>query len=303
MTTKIWLDTDIGSDVDDAVALGLILASPELELVGVSTVYGDVDLRSRMVLKLLQLAGRSEVPVYSGCGLPLMNERPVYWGGWEGEGLLGPEDASLAPCPGHGVDALLEAVSAAPGDITLVSIGPMTNVGLAFAKDPELGRKLRSLVLMGGIAHCAGLAALESRFAEHNIACDPEAASLAFRGGANLVMVGLDVTLQVGIGRDGVRALRKAGGDLRGAVADQLERYLNQHHRDRTNMHDPLAVAYLVKPELLTLVPCEVQVDTRSDIAAGATWARRQEGSRTQVAVDVDVEGFQSFLVERLTRE
>ncbi|NPV09068.1 MAG: nucleoside hydrolase [Anaerolineae bacterium] len=302
MPIPVWLDTDIGTDVDDAVALALALRSPEIELVGVSTVYGDVDLRSRMVLKLLQLAGRGDIPVYSGASQPLMRERAVYWGGWEGEGLLGEEDRSLAPRQEHAVLALTRAANDRPGEISLATIGPMTNVSLAFALDPELAGKLRRLVVMGGVAR-TGPQGLGLPIAEHNLACDPEAASLCFRSGAEMAMVGLDVTTQVWVDRTGMERIRRSGGPLGQAVAGQLERYLAIRKRERTMMHDPLALSYLIRPEFLELVPAEVQIETRSELASGATWVRRTDESRTRVAVGVDARGFEAFLLERLSRE
>jgi len=300
MPTKLWLDTDIGTDVDDVVALSLALLSPEVYLIGVSTVYGDVGLRSRMVLKMLSLASRQDVPVFSGCERPLLNERPIYWAGWEGEGLLGPEDAGLAPRPEHAADAMIRAVSENEGEVVLCAIGPQSNVGLAFMKEPSLARKVRLLLLMGGVARCCPNA-LDMPLAEHNIKCDPEAASVVFRSGAPIVMVGLDATLQVRITAAGVAAIRAVGDPLRSALAGQIERYLNAAGRDFTYMHDPLALAYALRPELLRLEPCEVQVDTRSEIAAGATWARRNPSGKTQVAVGVDVAGFEQLLLERLS--
>lgn len=299
MPTKVWLDTDIGTDVDDAVALSLALRSPEVELVGVSTVYGDVGLRSRMAAKMVALAGRGSIPVYSGCELPLLNERPVYWAGWEGEGLVDADGPG--PRPEHAVDALVRAVAEQEGEITLVAVGPLTNVALAFIREPATAKRLRRLVIMGGLCRC-GPEALGRRFAEHNIACDPEAAGVVFRAGAETVMVGLDVTLRVRITAEGIETIGAEGADpLRLALADQLRRYLRAVERDFTYMHDPLAMAYVIQPELLTLEPCDVLVDTRSEIAPGATWVSRNAGSHTQVALEVRAEEFETFLVERLS--
>jgi len=300
MTTAVWLDTDIGTDVDDAVALALALRSPEVELVGVSTVYGDVALRSRMVAKMLRLAGRDDVPVYSGARDPLMRERPIYWAGWEGEGLLEPGDQALTPRPGHAANALIEASMERPGEITLLTIGPMTNAALAFALDPELPQRLGGFVLMGGVAR-AGDVGLGLPLAEHNLVCDPEAASLCFRCGREMAMVGLDVTTKVWFHRSGLERVRR-GGALGEAVAEQLERYLAHRGSDRTMMHDPLALAYIAQPRLLQMVTAKVQVETRSEVAAGATWVRQSADGRTQVAIGVDSAAFEELVLERLSR-
>jgi purine nucleosidase len=300
MANRVWLDTDIGTDVDDVVALSLALLSPEIDLVGVSTVYGDVALRSRMVRKVLDLAGRGDVPVYSGCTHPVLNERPIYWAGWEGDGLLAPEDAGLSARSEHAVDAMTAAIDANPGEIDVVAIGPLTNLGVALMRDPTLAKRVRRFVIMGGL-HRTGPDALALRFAEHNITCDPEAASVVFRCSAPIVAVTLDVTLQVHVTAADVEAIGAVGDPLRLALADQLRRYLKANDRDYTFMHDPLAMAYVMRPELVTTLPCEVLVDVRSEIAAGATWMLRSESGHTQVSVDVDRRGFERFLVERLS--
>lgn len=300
MAAKVWLDTDIGTDVDDAVALTLALLSPEVELVGVSTVYGDVALRSRMVLKMLALGGRSSIPVYSGCERPLLNERPVYWAGHEGVGLLGPEDAGLTPQPGHAVEAILRAAEQYAGELVLVSIGPMTNIGMAFAQRPGLAKQVKLLLIMGGAVR-ASRTGLALPLAEHNFRSDPEAASIALRSGAPTVVVPLDVTTQVQITADAVSRLKAVGDGLRRALADQLDVYLTRMGRAWTHMHDPLALSHAIRPGLLTLEKCEVQVETRSEIAAGATWVRLSEGAQTQVALGVERVAFEQFLLERLT--
>jgi len=301
VTTKVWLDTDIGSDVDDAVALALGLLLPEIELVGVSTVYGDVALRARMVRKLTFLAGRS-IPVFAGCERPLLGERPVFWGGWEGEGLLQPEDRTLEPEPVHAVDAMIKASLEHEGELVICCIGPMTNLAVALVREPQLAQRVRSVVIMGGVSRC-GDDGLKEVFAEHNVACDPEAAAIVFRCSVPSVMVGLDVTRKVVITAEQVKMVRQCGDDLRLALADQLERYLKIVGRDFTYMHDPLAMAHIARPEFLSLLPCEVLVETKSEIAPGATWVKYSEASNTQVAVGVDSEAFQSFLVQTLTSQ
>jgi hypothetical protein len=152
MTTKaIILDTDIGTDVDDCLALALCLASSELKLTAVTTVYGDVRLRSRMVLKLLALRGVDDVPVAAGAEKPLLDRVPVFWEGHEGQGVLTPEDSALAPVNEHAADLIARTVMARPGEIILIAIGPLTNVALAMLKEPRLARALGGLVIMGGV--------------------------------------------------------------------------------------------------------------------------------------------------------
>jgi purine nucleosidase len=298
---KVWLDTDIGTDVDDCVALALAICCPEIELIGVSTVYGDAALRARMAKKLLRLAGRSDVPVHVGCESPLLGERAIYWAGWEGEGILGPEDEELGLELKHAAIALCDAARSHPNELTVVAIGPLTNLAAAFILWPGLAQAVSEVVVMGGYLRL-GDAALSGRLAEHNFACDPEAASIVFRSGAALTMVGLDVTLQVSIGMPEVERMESCGDPFRLAVADQVRRYLHNTKRTRTYMHDPLAVASVVRANLLSFEPCRVQIETASPIAAGASWAAREESSKTRVATRVDAQAFETFLLEQLTR-
>src|SRR3954454_20755295 len=138
MVTNIILDTDIGTDVDDCLALALIVSSPELKLVGVTCVYGDTDLRARMVTKLLQLRGMSDVPVMAGVRKPLLNKRSVYWAGHEGEGLLTPADDHLPYSSDPAVDFIIRSAHENPGQIHLIGIGPLTNIAQVLLRDPQI---------------------------------------------------------------------------------------------------------------------------------------------------------------------
>lgn len=299
----ILLDTDIGTDVDDIVALSLALSSPELDLVGVTTVYGDVDLRARMVTRMLQLAGREEVPVACGARQPLLGRPPVYWAGHEGEGLLEPGQELPPPVRDHAADLIVRTALERPGQVTLVAVGPLTNVALAFAREPQLAGALAGLVVMGGVARLAR-EALGWPLAEHNVRCDPEAARVVFGAGARLTMVGLDVTLRATITRAEVERIKKAGTPFHRALADQLERYLAVRRRDFTYMHDPLALALTIDPTLVRSERALVQVETGGELAAGMTLVSRPADGRANadVALEVDAPRFMALLVERLVR-
>ena len=299
--TKIILDTDIGTDVDDAVALALILCSPELELVGVTCVYGDVTLRARMALKLLALRGVSAVPVMTGARQPLLGLRPVYWAGHEGKGLLEPEDEALEPAPEHAVDFIVRKALEAPGRIHLVAIGPLTNVALAFLREPRLAQALAHLTIMGGSVRGPG--AFHLPYAEHNIRCDPEAAHVVFSSGVPITMVPLDVTTQVTIRPEGVARIRAGGTAFHEAVARQVELYPPFAARGYTHMHDPLAVATLIERDLVRLEPLHVDVEREGHHAAGATLVRApspEAPANAEVALQVKARRFEEFLVERI---
>lgn len=298
---RLVLDTDIGTDVDDCLALALILASPELRLEGVTCVYGDVGLRARMARRLLALAGRPEVPVFEGERAPLLGLRPVYWEGHEGEGLLGDDDPPLASAGRHGVDFLIETALAAPGAIHLLAIGPLTNVALALRREPRLAGALAGLTVMGGAVRGPGRWHLP--YVEHNIGSDPEAAHIVFSSGAPITLVPLDVTTQVRISPADVARIAATGDAYHRALADQVERYPRYRQRGFTYLHDPLAAAALIDPTLVTCEPLQVEVELGGRLAAGMTLVRAPDPAGpppVRVALAVDRERAERLIVGRI---
>ncbi len=301
MTTRVILDTDIGTDVDDCLALAFILGSPELRLEGVTCVYGDVLLRARMVRKLLRLAGAADVPVMIGAAQPLLRRRPVFWAGHEGVGLLEPGDEALAPSPGHAVDYLVRAVMENPGQIHLLAIGPLTNVALAFEREPRLAASLAQLTIMGGAVRGPGQLGLP--YAEHNILCDPEAAYVVLTSGAPLTLVPLDVTTRVAIRAADVARLRTAQTPFREAVARQVELYPRFARTGATYLHDPLAAAVVVRPDLVSLRSLHVDVETAGQHTIGMTLMREpvaDVAANAAVALTVDSREAERFMLERI---
>ena len=301
MPERLILDTDIGTDVDDALALALILGSPELRLEAVTCVYGDVELRARMILELLRLRGRRDVPVYLGAQQPLLGRRPVYWAGHEGEGLLEKADASARPEAEHAVDLLVRRVMESPGEIHLLAIGPLTNVALAFLREPRLPKALKHLTVMGGV--WGGPALMSNRYGEHNILCDPEAAHVALSAGAPTTLVPLDVTMRVEVRREHIARIRAGGTPFHEAIADQVERYPRFARRGGTQLHDPLAAATIVRPEIVTMTDLHVVVETEGRHAAGMTLMRPPDDkapANARVALDVEVAAAEEFVVSRI---
>ena len=298
---RIIFDTDIGTDVDDALALALVLCSPELQLEGVTCVYGDVDLRARMVIKMLQLCGLSEVPVTVGLREPLLGTRPVFWLGHEGHGLLEAEDEVLAPERKHAVDFIVRTVMENPGQIHLVAVGPLTNVAMAFLREPKLPEQLARLTIMGGVFR--GPEDLHLPYAEHNIRCDPEAAHVVLSSGARITLIPLDVTTKVRITREGTERIRAGGTSFHDAVARQVELYPPFAEKGYTFMHDPLAVAVVIRPDLVRMEDLHVDVELHGRHAAAATLARTpaDDASATaRVALEVDAGAFEEFYLSRL---
>ncbi len=301
METRMILDTDIGTDVDDILALGLILGSPELKLEGVTCVYGDVRLRARMALKMLKLRGVSGVPVLAGATRPLLGQKAVYWAGHEGKGLLEPEDDALRPGPEHAPDFIVRMVMDNPGQIHLVAIGPLTNIAQAFLLEPLIAQNLAHLTLMGGVVR--GVDRLDLPYCEHNIRSDPEAAQIVFNAGAPLTIVPLDVTVQVRIWPAGVEQIKKAGDAYHQALARQVELYPAFKQQGYTFTHDPLAVATLALPDLVKLRELHVDVETGGSLTAGATLAHTPQPdfpATARVALEVDTPRFEEFLIDRL---
>jgi purine nucleosidase len=303
MPLPVLLDTDIGTDVDDCLALALLLRSPELETVGITCVYGDVALRGRMVRKLLALAGQPTVPIRLGVREPLLGQRAVYWAGHEGAGLLDADDDTEAPpADEHAVDFLVRTVLDRPGVIHLVAIGPLTNVALAIRREPRLASALARLTIMGGAIR--GIDRLDLPYAEHNIVSDPEAARIVLDAGAPVFLVPLDVTTQTRIRRHDVDRLNAAGSPFQRAVARQVELYPRFRDQGFTYLHDPLAVASLVWPELLEWHPLHVDVELGGIHSAGATLFRQPTTgvpANVHVATRVDAEAFEQRLIDRLT--
>ncbi|RMF80423.1 MAG: nucleoside hydrolase [Chloroflexi bacterium] len=300
MTIRVILDTDIGTDVDDCLALALLLNSPEANLEAVTCVYGDVALRARIALKLLQLRGVDDVPVMTGAGDPLLKMDEIYWDGHEGDGILESGDEKLAPADEFAPDAIIRRVMDNPGEIHLIAIAPLTNIALAMSKEPRLAQNLAHLTIMGGVAR--GITRLDLPVAEHNILCDPEAARIVFASGAPITLIPLDITTQVRIDSAGVARIKAHDSAFHQAVAGQVERYPRYQKKGYTNTHDPLAVASVIMPDVVTLQPVHIAVETAGHHSIGATWmqAASPDETRTQVAVAVDVARFESFLLNRL---
>ncbi len=306
MPQKIILDTDIGDDIDDALALGLILASPELELVGVTTVFKNTLARARQARTILKIAGRKDVPVAAGCGA-VLSTRTTY--GFDARaaylsGELPNQDASclpeeeLAPLDArHGVDFLIETILAGNGDIIPVTIGAMTNLAMAVVKEPRIIAKIPRIVSMA--------ATFDRLLSEWNIRCDPVAAAILFESVIPMHIIGLDVTMQV--------RFRKEHMDALGACPRPLAQRLYQatmlwaRHADWAPesqrlpiMHDPLAVATLLQPDLVRWRRGKASVELAGDKTYGFTTFAEDAGGPHHYAYAVDSEAALSLWMSRV---
>jgi inosine-uridine nucleoside N-ribohydrolase len=303
----VLVDCDPG--LDDALALLLVLGSPELELLGVTAVAGNqtVDKTTANALKVLELAGRADVPVALGADRPLAGEL-VLAADAHGDSGLGELDLptpTAAPVEEAAVDFLADRLHAAATPATVFAIGPLTNIALLLALYPEAANRIDRLVLMGG-AICEGN---QTASAEFNIWIDPEAAHRVFGSGLDITMVGLDVTNRAVLTRGDADELRSSG-PVGSAAAGMLDFYLDfyeeAYEHGGAPIHDALAVAYVLQPEILRTTARRVEIDL-TGICRGRTVVDMRRRTRlpepnTQVAVDVDVAAFRTLLVERLMR-
>jgi inosine-uridine nucleoside N-ribohydrolase len=299
MPTPILIDCDPGHD--DAIALLLALASPELELVGVTTVSGNqtVEKTTANALKVLEFVGRGDLPVARGADRPLVRERFVAAYVHGESGLDGPAlpEPERGPVEEHAVDFLAERAAGA----TLVAVGPLTNVGLLLARHP--GARPERIVLMGGAIAEGNV----TPAAEFNIWADPEAAARVFESGLDVTMVGLDVTHRALLLPEHAERLRAAGRT--GTMVAELLDFYGEFHRATYDwpgspIHDAVAVAHVLERGLVETAHRHVAVETGSELCRGRTvvdlWRRTGNEPNAHVAVEIDVDGFIELLLERL---
>lgn len=308
---RVIFDTDPG--VDDAMALFFVLQSPELVLDAVTTVFGNVDVEqtTRNALILLDIAGRADVPVAVGAGRPLMPQRRRQLGGAVVHGDNGLGGATL-PAPSRAAgsrraaELIVERVMSAPGEITLIAVGPLTNIALAACLEPRIVEHVHELIVMGGAATVPGNA---SPLAEANFHNDPEAAAIVVGAGFKLALVGLDVTLQAIIPLDDIERLRREGGAV-GAFTYEISAHYGAHYARRTGrigfpMHDSAAVLYAIDPGYFRTEHWYVEVETTSPRAFGMVMADRrgrwQQAPNAEVCIAIDSDRFRRLYLDRLT--
>ena len=297
MPERILLDCDPGHD--DAIALLLALAEPELELVGVTTVAGNQTLEKTTAnaIRVLDLVGRTDVPVAAGADRPLVRD-PFVAGYVHGEsGLDGPDlpPPSRPPHAQHAADFLAEHADGT----TLVATGPLTNVALLLALHPEA--RPRRIVLMGGAIAEGNV----TPAAEFNIWCDPEAAARVFASGIDVTMIGLDVTHKALFTKRHEERLRGEVGEVVKALLEFYGHFHKQQYGwDGSPIHDAVAVACVAQPELVGTLERGVKIDTESELSRGRTlvdlWGRAQWEPNCDVGVDIRADDFLDLLVDRL---
>lgn len=310
MTEKIIIDTDPGQD--DAVAILLALASPELEVLGLTAVAGNVPLAltEKNARKICELAGKPETRVFAGAIRPLVRELVTAEEVHGKTGLDGPDlpEPTMKLQEQYAVDFIVETLmQERPGTVTLCPLGPLTNIALAMIREPGIASRIKRIVLMGGGFFEGGNV---TPTAEFNIYVDPHAADVVLKSGVPIVVMPLDVTHKALTTARRVTAFRELGTKVGIATAQMLEffeRFDEQKYgSDGGPLHDPCVIAYLIRPELFKGREVNVAVETASELTMGMTvidwWGVTKRPKNATVMRDIDADGYFALLAERLGR-
>ncbi len=300
--TRVIIDTDPG--VDDALALLLAMRSPELKIEAITPVAGNVPLELTLpnALRMVEIAGRIDIPVAAGAKAPLVRRlvTATYAHGENGLGGAVFPEPKTKPATETAAELIRRIIRKYPGEVTLLTIGPLTNIATALAADPELAGMVRSLVMMGGSLSGGNI----TPAAEFNIYVDPEAARIVFQSGIAITMVGLDVTRKTSLTEDHLHQLQ-AGQNAVSQAAATIARNAIEHNRERgflvgPNMHDSLAIAGFIDGSLLKVKDYYVDIETTGELTAGETLGyspnagdlrRRPEKENDAAAVNMPIRG------------
>ncbi|MDN5986333.1 MAG: pyrimidine-specific ribonucleoside hydrolase RihA [Hafniaceae bacterium] len=307
MSLPIILDCDPGHD--DAIALILALASPELELKAVTTSAGNQtpEKTLRNALRILTLLQRNDIPVAGGAVKPLMRELIIADNVHGESGLDGPElpDPNFAPQQCNAVELIAKTLRESKEPMTIVATGPLTNIALLLTSHAELKPKIARIVIMGGAAGLGNW----TPAAEFNIYVDPEAAEIVFQSGLPIVMAGLDVTHRAQIMSEDIERFRQLDNPVAAVVADLLDFFMEYHKQEKWGfqgapLHDPCTIAWLIKPSMFTCVERWVGVETQGKYTQGMTvvdyYGLTNNAPNTTVMMDIDRQAFVDLLVERV---
>ncbi len=304
---KIILDTDPG--IDDALAFILLKAMPEVELMAITTTHGNTTVQkcTDNALRLVELLGMQDIPVAEGAHEPLVKALSVaeetHGDTGLGHAVLPP--ASLKPVASNAANLIIDIVNANPGEITILTIGPVTNLALALLKEPSLRKKIKSVVAMAGTIHYPGNATPSS---EYNVFCDPEGFDILLRSGLDLTIVPLDVTYKCLFTKSHIERLAGAREDIRAFIERSTAFYMEFHAEyqgiEGCAINDPLAAAILVKPELVTFRDYYVDIELHGEFTTAKISADHFSAignpPNAKVAIEVDVEAFMDFFIDRV---
>lgn len=307
MALPVILDCDPGHD--DAIALILALASPELKVLAVTTSAGNQTQEKTLnnALRILTLLGRDDIPVAAGAPKPLARELIIADNVHGESGLDGPTlpDPAFAPQAMTGLELMAKSLRESPEPVTLVPTGPLTNIALLLAAHPELKPNIARIVLMGGAAGAGNW----TPAAEFNIYVDPEAADMVFKSGIPITMCGLDVTHEAQVMDEDIARVRAIANPVARCVAGLLDFFMIYHRDPKWGfagapLHDPCTIAWLLAPALFHGVECRVDIETRGLHTTGMTVVDRYgltgKPANALVLLGLDRPGFIDLLVERL---
>lgn len=309
MAEKLIYDTDPG--IDDALGMLLLAAAPEIELLAITVTHGNTSQEKclRNALQLAELSGLTEVPVARGADEPLVKELSVAEE-THGDGGLGYAvlpAPNLKPANESAHDLIIRLVEENPGAVTLLCVGPMTNIALALLKKPSIAKQIKRVVSMGGAIHYPGNVTPQ---AEYNVFCDPEAFEIVLQAGIDFTLVPLDVTYQCLFTTEHLARIDNARPEVRNFIADATRFYM-EFHAEYQNIqgcaiNDPLAAAILLDPTLVKTRDYFVSVELQSPSSKAKTIADHYGISKkqpnAQVAMEVEVERFMSLFIERVNR-
>lgn len=285
----IILDTDIGDSIDDALALAFALHSPELDVRAVTTVIDDVESKTRLAWKMLGIYNRRDVALAMGASEPLLD--PTMSVTSKEFEVLTRNDIIPDAARKRAVDLIIDTVLQSRGKMTIVAIGPMTNIALAIKTDPRIKNNIERIVIMGG--------AYLSSETEYNVKRDRTAAEIVFQSGVPITAVGLDVTSQCKLREKDIDRMRLADDPAGNFLVRLIDLAEEQTHDPKPTLYDPLAIAAIFRPDLLEMQAGMVDVPLSGP---GQTIFKPVAGSKTQVAVKVNVSAFLDLFMDRVTR-
>ncbi|MBV9672469.1 MAG: nucleoside hydrolase [Verrucomicrobia bacterium] len=285
----VILDTDIGTDVDDILALVLLAKSPDLRILGVTTVYGDTVLRAKMAKATCAMLDQSEIQVIPGASRP-RSGRQVYWAGFEGEGIPNLDGFSVDESQ-SAESYLTQSAKRLNGELEILAIGPLTNIANAILSSVDFGRQVKHLYIMGG-------SFWKERY-EHNIRCDVDSARIVLSSGMKITAVGLDLTTRVWLGEKDVRRIAAIPGPLGAVLEDQIRTWWEYRGINENHPHDPLAALTMVRPDLFLFEECDVVVGMSKPELGWTKVTNRGHGT-IRIASDFLVRTAEKEIVDRI---
>src|ERR1700719_3106715 len=285
----VIFDTDIGTDVDDILALVLLAKAPELKLLGVTTVYGDTAFRAKIAKATIHLLGREDIAIVPG-ERHTLSGRQIHWAGHEGEGVPQVDSFEVKekpPAPNY----ISESAEALDGELEVIATGPLTNIARAITAAPASCARIKHLYIMGG--------AFWMNRAEHNIKCDAEAARVVFGSGMAITVISLDLTMRVWLGKNDLPRIAALANGLGLLLENQLIRWWEHLQVQGSSPHDPLAALAMVRPDLFRFE--NYDIDVRDEARApGVTTVRNRGNGKVRIGVDLFARTAEQEIVNRI---